>query len=108
MCQPAVLGRGSGWQHRTIGAWGAGGSIDTADLDGDGRLDVLLAPSESGPGEIAWFEALADPLDGSWIRHSIADAEDVHLVHLDDFDLDIVSIAWDDFQTVQLWRNDAL
>lgn len=86
--QPAVLGGGSGWQHRTIGAWGAGGSIDTADLDGDGRLDVLLAPSESGPGEIAWFEAPADPLNGSWIRHSIADAEDVHLVHLDDFDLD--------------------
>lgn len=47
-----------------------------------------MAPSESGPGQIAWFEAPADPLNGSWIRHDIADAEDVHLVHLVDFDND--------------------
>ena len=86
--QPATPANGGAWQHRTIAAWGAGGSVDTADLNDDGRLDVLLAPSETGPGEIAWFEAPVDPLNGSWIRHTIADAEDVHLVHLVDFDND--------------------
>ena len=86
--QPVTPANGGAWQRRTIATWGAGGSIDTADLNSDGRIDVLLAPSESGPGQIAWFEAPADPLNDSWIRHDVAGAEDVHLVHLVDFDND--------------------
>jgi hypothetical protein len=81
-----------------------------------------LAPSESGPGQIAWFEAPADPLNGSWIRHDIADAEDVHLIVTtgshniavgdieNDGDIDIVGANWDgpspDGGRVNRWRND--
>jgi hypothetical protein len=40
------------------------------DLNGDGRNDVVLAPSESADGIFAWYEA-ADPKLGPWIEHVI-------------------------------------
>lgn len=86
--QPATPSVGSNWQRRDIAIWGSGGSADTADLNHDGRLDIVMAASESGPGEIAWFEGPVDPLNGSWIEHTIDDVEDVHLLHLIDFDKD--------------------
>jgi len=86
--QPATPSAGSNWERHNIAVWGAGGSIDTADLNHDGRLDIVMAASESGPGEIAWFEGPVDPLNGSWIEHTIDEVEDVHLVHLADFDKD--------------------
>jgi hypothetical protein len=41
-----------------------------ADVNGDGRPDVVLAPSESSDGPFSWYEA-ADPRTGPWTEHSI-------------------------------------
>ncbi len=79
---------GGAWARYSIGSWPAGSSIDTADLNGDGNLDVTLAVSEVGVGEIAWFEAPDNPLTQSWTRHVIGSVEDVHRHHLVDMNND--------------------
>jgi hypothetical protein len=39
-------------------------------VNGDGRNDVVLAPSESADGRFVWYEA-ADPVAGPWTEHEI-------------------------------------
>jgi hypothetical protein len=41
-----------------------------ADVNGDGRPDVVLAPSESADGPFSWYEA-ADPKSGPWTEHPV-------------------------------------
>lgn len=57
------------------------------DLNGDGRIDVVLS-SEEGRG-IWWFEAPATPVEGKWIRRTIRDDYvGNHSLWLADFDRD--------------------
>ncbi|MFK7886316.1 MAG: FG-GAP-like repeat-containing protein, partial [Gammaproteobacteria bacterium] len=79
---------GNAWLLYEIGAWPAGSSIDTADINNDGRLDVTLAVSEVGVGQFSWFEAPANPLTQSWIRHQIDTVEDLHRHHIVDVNQD--------------------
>jgi hypothetical protein len=66
--------------------------VSLADIDGDGRLDFVTAPSESkgGTGEIAWYRAPADPTTNSWTKTIIeAGVETViHGLRTGDIDLD--------------------
>ena len=58
------------------------------DINGDGRPDVILSPSESA-GKISWFEMPTDPLNDTWIEHIILPAVSyVHRVRVADFDND--------------------
>jgi hypothetical protein len=76
------------WEADTVG-------VASTDLNGDGRLDVVLAFGEQ-PGPLVWYEAPPDPRVGAgWIAHPIADPVDyVHTMKLADVDgdgsLDIV------------------
>jgi hypothetical protein len=60
------------WPRHTIdSSWfGVLVGVLVADIDGDGRNDVVLAPSESENGRFSWYEA-ADPKAGPWIEHVI-------------------------------------
>ena len=69
------------WIAHTIGpAFGASpdtlGAFATADLNGDGHIDVITAGKSLGssigflPG-LTWWEAPADPRNGTWTRHGI-------------------------------------
>lgn len=44
--------------------------VQVGDLNGDGRLEIVLSPSE-GTGRLSWFEAPADPRQPGWREHVI-------------------------------------
>jgi hypothetical protein len=45
--------------------------IEIADINGDGRPDVVVS-EEANPANVYWFEAPPDPINGTWIRHTVA------------------------------------
>jgi FG-GAP-like repeat/Secretion system C-terminal sorting domain/Immunoglobulin domain len=75
-------------EHLISSAWGDQVKVHVADLNGDGRLDVLFAPSEYSGANLAWYETLT-PLTGPWTQHIIAsNVEYVHTVKTGDMDRD--------------------
>jgi hypothetical protein len=44
--------------------------VQTGDLNGDGRLEIVLSPSE-GIGRLSWFEAPEDAREPGWREHVI-------------------------------------
>jgi hypothetical protein len=42
-----------------------------ADVNGDGRPDVVATDSEANDCYLFWFEAPADPVNGDWVRHKV-------------------------------------
>jgi hypothetical protein len=95
------------WTRHDIGLSFSGArSIDAADYDGDGDIDVTGAALQSN--EIAWWEN-----DGSsppsWTKHSITTSFSLaHSVHATDIDLDgdadILATGYS--AGVSWWRND--
>ncbi|MGA9120906.1 MAG: FG-GAP-like repeat-containing protein [Bacteroidota bacterium] len=60
------------WVKHVIGTTNAEVKmIEVADINGDGRLDVIVT-EEARPASLYWFEAPADPANGTWIRHTVA------------------------------------
>lgn len=45
--------------------------FELADLNGDGRIDVVATDSEATDCHVFWFEAPADPIQAKWIRHDV-------------------------------------
>lgn len=100
----------NGWERRLLVEQFSMNNLDTADLDGDGDVDIITA-EHKGPrlSLQVWLN------DGSaqFERHEIDHGKESHLgarVHdMDnDGDLDIVSIGWDQHSFVHLWRNDSI
>jgi hypothetical protein len=93
-------------------------NLDTADMDGDGDIDIITCEhsmpygGKPAPGHER-LQVWANDGHGNFTEHTIDQNRESHLgaqaVDLDhDGDLDIVSIAWRDYQYLHLWRNDAL
>lgn len=59
------------WIERTIDTnWPSMVGVHVADVDGNGRNDVVLGPSESADGRLSWYRT-EDPINGPWIEHVI-------------------------------------
>jgi len=115
----AVVSKGRlQWKKHVIDRLRSINSLDVADMDEDGDFDLIVAEHTDFTGK----EPVDDNLTliyenrdegGNWKKHIIDSApRSSHLgarYHdLDgDGDKDIVSITWQQFQTLHLWRNDA-
>ena len=85
-------------------------NLDIADLDGDGDID-LVTNEHKGPD--LETQIWQNDGKGNFKKISVDLGKESHLgVQLADMegdgDLDIVSIGWDNYKFVHLWRNDAI
>ena len=54
----------------------------TGDLNGDGRLDVVIADGENRNARIGWLEAPPDPRAERWITHLLPKTDTAARVHI--------------------------
>jgi hypothetical protein len=103
------------WTRTTILSAGTNPAVDTmnsmdvADMDRDGDPDIITAEHRGGKRVFI----LENNGSGSFTTHTISTGIENHLgsrvFDLDqDGDLDIIGIAWDNYQDLHIWRNDAL
>ena len=86
-------------------------NLDVTDFDRDGDMDIVTCEHKGPAGK---FRLLIFENDshGSFKEHIIDRGKESHLgtrvADMDnDGDMDIVSIAWDDYKFLHLWRNDS-
>jgi hypothetical protein len=85
-------------------------NLDVADFDRDGDVDIVTCEHKGPNLQLQLFE---NDGQGHFSMHVIDKDKESHLgtltADLDgDGDLDIVSIGWDRYQHLHVWRNDAI
>jgi hypothetical protein len=106
---PADPGQQRWRRHRVIRTYSLN-NLDVADLDRDGDLDLVTNEHKGLHHRTQIFE---NDGTGRFAEHVVDRGKESHLgtqvTDLDrDGDLDTVSIAWDDYENLHLWRNDAV
>jgi|GEM_PF-923686 len=80
------------WQAHKFCDWHPSASVEVADFNGDGRPDIVLAPSELKGNwhRLSWFEAPVDPKQGGWTEHVMVERIEcvVHGLATGDFNRD--------------------
>jgi hypothetical protein len=98
---PAQPGGPPAWEERRIAfpsAAGSGKAVRVADIDLDGKLDVVLATADAKKAHgIVWMSYRNSPLDEIWDVHDLSGMEGIkfdliQLIDLDgDGDLDVIN-----------------
>ena len=91
---------------------------EVGDINGDGRLDVLLSPAEhfkkygGANYDLAWYECPPNPEEvDMWPKHIIrSDYNKAHCAKLADFDMDgdldvLTAVTWDQ-REIRIYLND--
>jgi hypothetical protein len=97
------------WPRHLLTVQATTNSLDLADFDGDGAVDIVTGEHRGDRRVILWH----NDGHGGFVSHEIDRGRESHLgvrTHdLDgDGDLDLVSIGYDDDDHIWLWRNDAI
>lgn len=105
--QPANS-QSSNWQRHLITTQYTTNSMDIADMDRDGAIDIITG-EHRGTKKVAIWQNLDN--GDRWMEQVVDRGKESHLgtrvMDLDgDGDLEIVSIAWDEYPYLHLWRND--
>lgn len=102
---PIYWYRYPGWDRRTLSWSGGGGDIAVADINGDGRTDIV-----SNGGRMAWYENTGDSA-GSFREHVLMRRHRTHDLVTGDVDgngrIDIVTRTDKDGPTLILFQEDA-
>jgi hypothetical protein len=96
------------WHRHTIATQYVANSLDVADINRDGNIDIIAGEHlgtkkvrvwENVARATQWKESVVDTGKESYLGARAFDLDN-------DGDRDIVSIAWDDYDRLHLWRND--
>ena len=106
--QPADPTSG-GWTRHLIVSQATTNSMSVSDMDRDGDTDVVLAEHRGTEKLSVW----ANDGTGGFTENIVDAGKESHLGALtadldEDGDLDILSIAWDVYADLHLWRNNAI
>ena len=96
------------WPRRRLMTGYSLNSLDAADIDGDGDIDLVVGEHKGPEPRLLILENHGQE---RFLTREVDRGKESHLgartADLDrDGDLDIVSIAWDRYQDLHLWRND--
>ena len=99
----------SDWQRHLLTTQYTTNSMDIADLDRDGAIDIITG-EHRGTKKVKIWKNVNN--GDRWLEYLVDQDKESHLgtrvMDLDgDGDLEIVSIAWDEYPYLHLWRNDA-
>jgi hypothetical protein len=102
--------RSPNWQRHLIVTQYSMNNLDVADMDRDGDMDLVTC-EHKGPKE--QLQIWENDGKAGFRMHLLDAGKESHLGSIlkdmdGDGDLDIISIAWEDFQFLHVWRNDAL
>ncbi|MHC4229292.1 MAG: FG-GAP repeat domain-containing protein [Planctomycetota bacterium] len=103
--------KSSNWRQHVVVTEYSLNNLDVADMDRDGDLDVITCEHKGPKGKFR-LQIFENDGKGNFTEHVADRGKESHLgarvADMDnDGDLDIVSAAWDNFQYLHLWRNDA-
>ncbi|MBN1290366.1 MAG: VCBS repeat-containing protein [Candidatus Latescibacteria bacterium] len=98
------------WVRHTISTQNTSNNLDIADMDGDGDIDIITAEHRGSKKLQIWEN---NDRGNTWTEHVLSVGKENHLGARvsdinNDGDLDIIGIAWDDYQFLHLWRNDTI
>ena len=111
LCWYEQLASGKFERHTIITEYSLN-NLDVADLDRDGDSDIITCEHKGPKGEQK-LQIFKNDGKGNFKEHIADTGKESHLGALvadmdNDGDLDIVSAAWDYYQYLHLWRNDAI
>ncbi|GAP69305.1 protein containing repeat domain [Bacteroidales bacterium 6E] len=105
--QPAHLVNNSWARHKVVTQYSMN-NLDVADIDGDESIDIITAEHKGDKLELQVW--LNDGF-GNFIKTVVDEGKESHLgARVSDLNgdgaMDIISIGWDQYKYLHIWRND--